>query len=234
MIYEKLSPIKKKYMNVLGIYGDEDFPVEFFEKIKSTKDEITESEKFCIDDYNTCYCHNETIDFSRLVGTDHDKYAGKSWIEAFMILDRGDKNIEQFFQNPDYYRNNSKEQIDMGVVEKDGKYYIYSKCGGGNNRLIIMKLFYIVQRKNNKPFFSPLVRVRTVPTKSTADNIFYSMYPNGGFESSGLEIIKKDNTIKDEIYDIQDGFRGPIILENVAGSEIIKKISEMNKVGKKK
>ena len=90
MIYEKLSPTKKKFLNLLGIYSDDDFPKEFYDVIKSTRDEITEPEKFCVDDYRTCYCKKEHIDFSRLVGTDHDRYAGKSWIEAFSDLDRGD------------------------------------------------------------------------------------------------------------------------------------------------
>ena len=232
MIYEKLSPTKKIFMNKLGIYSDDDFPIEFFDIIKSVSDDISVSEKFCIDDYKTCYCHNEKIDFSRLVGTDHDRYAGKSWIEAFCDLDRGDKNIELLFQNPLYYMNEEDDNVDMGVIEKDGKYYIYSKCGGGNNRLIILKLFYLAQLKNGKPYYSPLVRVRTVPTKDTANNIFYAMFPNGDFETSGLEIIKKDNTTSDEVYVIKDGFNGPIILENVDGKEIINKLLDIDRVKK--
>lgn len=223
MIYERLSPTKKKFMNLLGINSDSDFPMEFFDVIKSTRDDISESEKFCVDDYRKCYCHNERIDFNRLVGTDHDRYAGKSWIEAFFDLDRGDENIELFFQNPDYYNNESEDEIDMGVIEKDGKYYINSTCGGGNNRLIIMKLLYLAQSRNNKPSFSPLVRVRTVPTKSTADNIFNCEFPNGGFETSGLEVIKKDIRVSDEIYDILKD--NEIIIENVEGAEILNRIS---------
>ena len=234
MIYEKLSPTKKKFLNLLGIYSDDDFPKEFYDVIKSTRDEITEPEKFCVDDYRTCYCKKEHIDFSRLVGTDHDRYAGKSWIEAFSDLDRGDKNIELFFQNPNYYLNESEDDVDMGVIEKDNEFYIYSRCGGGNNRLIMMKLFYLAQLRNGAPYFSPLVRVRMVPTKSTADNIFYCMFPDGGFKDSGLEVIKRDNSDQEEKYDVIEGFNGPIILENVKGSEILDKIATIKEQNMKR
>lgn len=229
MIYEKLSPTKKKFLNLLGIYSDDDFPKEFYDVIKSTRDEITESEIFCVDDYRKCCCNNEYLDFSRLVGTDHDRYAGKSWIEAFSDLARGDENIELFFHNPKYYLNKSEDDIDMGVIEKDKEYFIYSRCGGGNNRLIMMKIFYLAQSRNSAPHFSPLVRVRTVPTKSTADNIFFCIFPNGGFPDSGLEVIKRDKSSKEERYDVREGFSGPIILENVSGSEILEKLSNVDK-----
>ena len=42
---------KEKYysfMNKLGIYSDDDFPIEFFDIIKSVSDDISVSEKFCI------------------------------------------------------------------------------------------------------------------------------------------------------------------------------------------
>ena len=229
MIYEKLSPTKKKFLNLIGIYSDDDFPKEFYDVIKSTRDEITESEKFCVDDYRKCCCNNEHLDLSRLVGTDHDRYAGKSWIEAFSDLDRGDENIILFFKNPDYYLNELEDDIDMGVIEKNNEYFIYSRCGGGNNRLIMMKIFYLAQSKNCIPYFSPLVQVRTVPTKSTADNIFFCIFPDGGFTGSGLEVIKRDKNSKEERYDVQEGFSGPIILENVNGSEILEKLSNVNK-----
>ena len=229
MIYEKLSPTKKKFLNLLEIYSDDDFPKGFYDVIKSTRDEITESEKFCVDDYRKCCSKNKHLDFSRLVGTDHDRYVGKSWIKAFSDLDRGDENIELFFQNPNYYLNESEDDIDMGVIEKDNEYFVYSKCGGGNNRLIIMKIFYLAQSRNGAPYFSPLVQVRTVPTKSTADNIFFCIFPNGGFKDSGLKVIKRDNSVKEERYDVQEGFNGPIILENVYGSEILDRIATIDK-----
>ena len=234
MIYEKLSPTKKKFLNLIGIYSDDDFPKEFYDVIKSTRDEITESEKFCVDDYRKCCCNNEHLDLSRLVGTDHDRYAGKSWIEAFSDLDRGDENIELFFQNPNYYLNESEDDVGMGVIEKDNEFYIYSRCGGGNNRLIMMKLFYLAQSRTGAQYFSPLVRVRMVPTKSTADNIFYCMFPDGGFIDSGLEVIKRDNSDKEERYDVIKGFNGPIILENVKGPEILDKIATINKQNMKR
>ena len=229
MIYENLSPTKKRFLNLLGIYSDDGFPKEFYDVIKSTRDEITESEKFCVDDYRKCCCNNEHLDLSRLVGTDHDRYAGKSWIEAFSDLDRGDENIELFFQNPNYYLNESEDDVDIGVIEKDNEFYIYSRCGGGNNRLIMMKIFYLAQSRNSAQYFSPLVQVRTVPTKSTADNIFYCMFPDGGFTGSGLEVIKRDKNSEEERYDVREGFSGPIILENVKGPEILDKIANADK-----
>ena len=93
----------------------------------------------------------------------------------------------------------------------------------------MMKIFYLAQSKNGMPYFSPLVQVRTVPTKSTADKIFFCIFPDGGFTGSGLEVIKRDKNSKEEMYDVQEGFSGPIILENVNGSEILEKLSNVDK-----
>ena len=51
------------------------------------------------------------------------------------------------------------------------------------------------------------------------------MFPDGGFIDSGLEVIKRDNSDKEERYDVIKGFNGPIILENVKGPEILDKIA---------
>lgn len=226
--YESMSDSQKKFMNILGIYSDDDFPKGFFDIIKSTKDEVAESEKFCIDDYSTCYCYNSKLDMSKLVGTDHDRYANRSWVEAFCDLDRADKNLDLFFKNPGYYSNENEEDIDMGVIEKNDEFYIYSRCGGGNNRLIIMKLLYLAMHANNQKFFSPFVSVRKVPSKNTADNIFYSMFPNGEYKSGGYRVTKVDTSVDDELYNVQEGFRGPIVLENVKGDEILNSIEKLN------
>lgn len=226
--FDKMSDSKKKFLNFLGIFSDDDFPKGFFEIIKSAKDDLSESEKLCIGDYNTCYCYNSKIDMGKLVGTDHDRYASKSWIEAFCDLDRGDKNIELFFQNPNYYLNEDVDLVDMGVIEKDNVYYIYGKCGGGNNRLIMMKLFYFASETKGKKSFSPLVRVRKVPSKQTADNLFYCMYPDGGYSSSGLNVIKVDTNSEEEIYNVQEGFQGPVILKNINGNEILDSVKNLN------
>lgn len=148
--FEKLTPNKKKFLESLGIYSDNDMPKSFFEPIKSCGDNMTASEYF--------YCGNPDVSgnyylpfcIKDLIGTNHDAYVNKSWIEAFCKLDRGEENLEQYFKNPDYYDKGLKTSnqelnhtSNIGVINKDEKYYVYSNAGGGNNRMIIMKIKYL-------------------------------------------------------------------------------------------
>ena len=60
------------------------------------------------------------------------------------------------------------------------------------------------------------------------------MFPDGGFKDSGLEVIKRDNSDQEEKYDVIEGFNGPIILENVKGSEILDKIATIKEQNMKR
>ena len=224
--FSVLSNSQKKLLMEMGIYCDADMPEEFFEKIKSLQQDLTEAEIYSISDYYKPYCYDGKLDMSRLVGTDHDKYANKSWIEAFSVLSRGEQIAALYLQNPDYYKNESIENIDMGLIEKDGFYYISSKNGGGNNRLITLKLLSILQNKKGMDTVSPLVRIRKVPTIETCNNIFYCEFPDGSFTESGYKVRKTNPTTSEEYYDIIYGpiFKNNVIYENVYGHEILKTV----------
>lgn len=226
-IVDNLSPIKKKFFESIGIYSDSDIPAAFFERIKSLNDDLSESEKFCIGDYNICYSAQMPFCIRNLVGTDHDRYAGKNWLEAFLDLDRGDKNLQLYFQNPNYY-SGLQEKSDLGLIKKDGKFYILGRAGGGNNRLIIMKIKYLALANKSTnldeldKIMSFYANVRQVPSKGTADSIFYLVFPDGGFRESGYYAINKSNNPDIELYDITSGYPldTKVIARDIHGSDI--------------
>lgn len=226
--FDGLKESQQEFLMRIGIYSDVDMPPEFFDTIKSIQQELTEEERYCVSDYYKPYCYHGNLDMTKLIGTDHEKYIGKSWIEAFCILSRGEQIADSYLKNPDYYKNENPQNIDMGVIEKDGYYYISSKNGGGNNRLITIKLLSIVQNRNGSSIISPLVRFRKVPTLDTCKNIFFCEFPNGDLVESGYEIRKTDMNSPEEYYDIIDGpvFTDNVIFENVYGHDILKTISQ--------
>ena len=230
LIFENLSPIKKKFFESIGIYTAADIPSSFNERILHLNNVISESEKLCIQDYNLCYQSQCLFSMKDLIGTDHDRYAGKTWLEAFFDLDRCDENLQLYFSNPNYYSDLFlKGSSDLGLVKKDGKYYIFGRAGGGNNRLIIMKLKYLavasrhgIDKSMVDEEFSFLGNIRYVPSKSTADNIFYLVFPDGGYKSSGYYALNKSNNAKMEIYDIVSGYpiNTKIVASNIIGEDI--------------
>jgi hypothetical protein len=150
-IIDILSPSKKRFFESLGIIKDTDIPRSFFDKINSYKTDMTDSEKFYCEDYTISGSFLQTFCMKDIVGTDHDVYASKSWLQAFIELNRGDKTIDEYFLNPKYYDGDLKKgntddvnhSSNIGLVEKNGQYYIHSSAGGGNNRMILMKLKYL-------------------------------------------------------------------------------------------
>ena len=55
--------------------------------------------------------------------------------------------------------------------------------------------------------------------------IILTIFPNGDFKVSGLEVVKSDSRVEEKIYNVQDGFDGSIIFQNVWESEILEKLS---------
>ena len=223
MYFEKLNNHQKQFLQSLGINSDKDMPPEFFKKIKSLNIDLTREEQFCVSDYNKVYCYYAKLDMERLIGTDHDKYINKSWIEAFCLLSRGDEIAELYLNNPNYYENSDTKKVDMGLVERDGNFYISGRAGGGNNRLITLKLLSIMQKYRGEKLIAPLVRCRRVPSLKTCQNIFYCEYPNGDFNTSGLEVKKADLTSPDEFYDVINGpiFTNNVVFQNIYGHDIL-------------
>ena len=54
--WDKLSPLKIKFLNDLGIFSETDLPQSFFAIIE--KPNFTVAEKFCVDEFNKCYSEN--------------------------------------------------------------------------------------------------------------------------------------------------------------------------------
>ena len=152
-----------------------------------------------------------------MVGTDHERYAGRSWIAAFSDLDRGEQNLEYYFANPEYYDIGLKEGEELehtsgiGVVKKDGKYYVHAEAGGGNNRMIIMKIKYLAlaEGKNEEELkeldeqFRFYANTRILPDNPAipelVDKVIYSNYDQ---QYSFLNISKDPNV---RLYNVMHG-----------------------------
>ena len=225
-IIDNLSLTKKRFLNSIGIFSDGDIPKSFYEKIRSLNDDFSEDEKYCIGDYNFCYSSIEPFNIKALVGTDHDRYANKTWLDAFIDLDRGEEIIELYFNNPDYY-SELKDSTDLGLAKKGDKYYILGRAGGGNNRLILMKIKSLAEQKD----ILLSANVRYVPSKETSENIFNLVFPNGGYQESGYQAINKSDNPNIELYDIVSGYphNTQIVMSNILGKEI--DMEEKHKTG---
>lgn len=145
--FDKLSPQKQRFLKSIGLTED-CIPSSFFDVIEAYRETFNSAERFMIsgDDFKSTLRRFSMRD---VVGTDHERYSGKTWFEAYIDLDRGDKMIEMYFNNPQYYDGLRKlDQSDLphdtsiSLVEKDGKYHL-SRPGGGNNRMILMKIKYL-------------------------------------------------------------------------------------------
>ena len=187
--FDNLSSQRKKYLESCGI-NESNIPASFFDIIQSTGESISNAERFMLsgDDFVKT---SKPFSLRDLVGTDHSRYSGKSWFEAFLDLDRGDEIIEMYFNNPQYYdglRHLDQSQLphdtSIGLIEKDGKYYL-SQPGGGNNRMILMKIKYLSlisqangdQNKINEidKQFTFVGKVKTLPKERETASIYYDI-----------------------------------------------------------
>lgn len=213
-IIKNLGPFGKRFLEELGIRDDKDIPESFFEKIKSYSKEFSEGEQFCLNDKNIAFSNEFKFSIDKVVGTNHDRYANKTWIEAFMDLDRGEKLLELYFKNPEYYESLKRgESIDLGLVMKDGEYYIFDKIGGGNNRMILMRIKYLalkakddVDEQELSENFSFCGNVRIAPPDEVAKRIFYFMFPDGGYRESGYYVLNKNNDLSCPLFKIVKGY----------------------------
>lgn len=222
-IVDELSPIKKRFFQELGILKDEDIPESFLDVIASYSEEFSESEKFCISDHNIAFRSKSLFSLADVIGTNHQRYANKTWLEAFLDLDRGDETLELYYSNPNYY-GEIKSDSDLGLAFKDGKYYILDCAGGGNNRLIIMKIKYLAMaNKRNENItslndeFSFMGNIRVSPSEEVAKTIFYLMFPNGGFVPSGYQVLNKSKRVDEPLFDVVKDypFNTQVVKENI-------------------
>ena len=138
-----MSEIKIEFLKELGI-GKGNYPQGFFEKIENMNQCVTNVERGYCEVESRCDGKEEDFCIKDVVGTDHERYAGKTWIDAFLDLARGDDIIELYRSNPEYWEEMKKEgHAEIGLLKRGDKYYILARAGGGNNRIITMKIKYL-------------------------------------------------------------------------------------------
>ena len=163
-----MNDIRKDFLESIHI-NTNNYPATFYERIQNIPLSNIETEYCAVPNY--CDGNKEEFHIRDLVGTNHQRYAGKTWIEAYLDLDRGENIIELYNKNPNYYKEiRDPNKTDLGLIKVDGKYYIFDKAGGGNNRLITMKIMYLSEiasgkmdseKLNEKYTFS--ARIREIP-----------------------------------------------------------------------
>ena len=194
-----MDNIKAKFLWDLGIRRD-NYPKTFLDTIQDINKIVTNVEiGYCgvssrCDGYHGMFCIKD------VVGTNHSRYAGQTWIDAFLDLDRGANIIKLYEDNPSYWEEiKSIGKSDIGLLKYGDKYYIFDKAGGGNNRLITMKMKYLslihqagnnkdeIERINNQFTFS--ANIRELPKDNRIPFIVVAIDE----DLRGLSVTKKGN-----------------------------------------
>lgn len=207
--------IKARFLYDLGIRKD-NYPMSFLDKIEDISQIVSTTEiGYCS---VTKYCDGKAEKFciKDVVGTNHQRYSGRTWIDAFFDLDRGDRIIELNDANPDYWQEiKSLDKADIGLIKYGDKYYIFDGAGGGNNRIITMKIRYLsliaqagdnadeIERINNEFTFS--ANVRELPEDKNIPFIIVALAE----DLSGFSVRKeKEDYIVTKKFQDEELFRG--------------------------
>lgn len=181
-----MNDIRKKFLESIHI-STQNYPATFFERIQNVPLSNIETEYCAVPNY--CNGKTEKFHIRDLVGTNHQRYANKTWIEAYLDLDRGNEIIELYNKNPEYYKEiRDPNKTDLGLIKIDGKYYIFDKAGGGNNRLITMKIMYLSEMAKHQidlekidEKFSFSARVREIPEDRDLPYLIIALGEDLGF-----------------------------------------------------
>lgn len=231
-IFDKLTPLQRRFFEELGIHCDEDIPKSFFEIIKPYDKVFSTAESYVLGDYNRCQNGVVRVPIRDVVGTNYSGYAGKTWIDAFMSLAKGEENLSRYFGNPSYYDNlrNPGNGYIGGLAPKNGEYYIFDGAGGGNNRMIIMKIKYLAlasrygETKDLIEQFSFYSNVRISPREDIANSIYFIEFPTGNFPASGY-LVQISNVSDDGVvlYNIVVGpfLNRKVVLKGITGEELL-------------
>ncbi len=213
-----MNDIRKKFLESIHV-STENYPASFYEKIQNIPLSSIETEYCAVPNY--CDGKKEEFHIRDLIGTNHERYVGKTWIEAYLDLDRGNDIIQLYNQNPNYYKEiREPDKTDLGLIKLDGKYYIFDKAGGGNNRLITMKIMYLSKMANDKidsekidEMFTFSARVREIPKDRDLPYIIMALGEDLGFgvnQSNGtIKLTKKfsdDMLFEGNLDDIKQYF----------------------------
>lgn len=181
-----MNDIRKKFLESLHV-STENYPASFYERIQNIPLSSIEIGYCAVPNY--CDGKKEEFHIRDVVGTNHQRYAGKTWIEAYLDLDRGNDIIRLYNENPDYYKEiRDTNKTDLGLIKFDGKYYIFDKAGGGNNRLITMKIKYLSEMANGKiapekidEMFTFSAKIRELPKDRDLPYIIIALGEDLGF-----------------------------------------------------
>lgn len=228
-----MNDIRKDFLESIHI-NTNNYPATFYERIQNIPLSNIETEYCAVPNY--CDGKKEEFHIRDLVGTNHQRYAGKTWIEAYLDLDRGANIIELYNKNPNYYKEiRDPNKTDLGLIKVDGKYYIFDKAGGGNNRLITMKIMYLSEiasgkidseKLNEKYTFS--ARIREIPKDRDLPYIIIALGEDldyGVNHSNGIirltKKISNDVLFEGDSKNIKDFFLS-LFDTNINDEEVVK------------
>lgn len=229
-----MNDIREKFLENIHI-NTNNYPATFYERIQNIPLSIVEKSYCAVSNY--CDGKTEKFHIQDLVGTDHQRYAGKTWIEAFLDLDRGSNIIELYNKNPNYYNQlRDPNKTDLGLIKIDGKYYIFGQAGGGNNRLITMKIMYLSEMTRGKINLEKIkekytfsAKIRELPKDKDLPYIIMALGEDLNFginHSNG--IIKLTKKFSDDVLfegdskNIKDFFLS-LFDTNINDNELVKK-----------
>jgi len=88
-----MNDIRKKFLESIYV-STENYPASFYEKIQNIPLSSIETEYCAVPNY--CDGKKEEFHIRDLIGTNHERYVGKTWIEAYLDLDRGNDIIQLY------------------------------------------------------------------------------------------------------------------------------------------
>lgn len=202
--------INRKFLQDLGIQ-EGNYPASFFEKVKDIKDFISDTEISYCGIQKFCDGKKQEFHIRDVVGTNHQRYVGKSWIEAYFDLDRGNEVVDLYYKNPNYWKEiRDFSKTDLGLIKSNNQYYIFDKAGGGNNRLITMKLMYLSLVAQNQAdtqqldeMFTFSANVREVPKDKDLPYIIFALGEDLDFDlshSNGIIELRKKFSNEEPIF----------------------------------
>ena len=144
----EISEKKKKFLESIGL-DINNLPPEFEKHSDTIEDTFSREEIEFLKRENLTGREIKTFSLKDLVGTVHIDYSNKTWLEAFLTSKRGDRAVDEYFKNPEYYstdlkqldQSNLSHETPLELYESDGKFFI----NGGNNRLSLIMMKYLAE-----------------------------------------------------------------------------------------
>lgn len=201
---QEVSLKKRRFLESIGIDINH-LPAEFERYSTTIESTFSKEEIDFLKRENLTGRYLKTFCLKDLVGTIHPDYTDKTWIETFLLSKRGDRTVEEYCANPEYYwvglkqqnQSNLRHDSPIELLESNGKFFI----NGGNNRLSLIMMIYLAE----------ISKAQTEEEKRKIDEKYIFM--------AEVQPTPKDNDIMYIINMIREAYGKRAIIKRTANNE---------------